>query len=402
MKTTTLSLKLPMQHSLLQRSRFLIPLVLACFALSPHARATCQEGCLASQNTVLGEDAFLSNTAGTDNTALGFDALYNNINGVNNTAVGSSTLFSNNGFDNTAVGYQALLSNTTGFLNTATGSYTLHSNTTGVQNTASGNGALTSNTIGSYNTANGNGALTYNTTGNFNTALGNNALLYNTIGGNNIAVGPSAGSNLTTGSYNIDIGHHGLHGETGTIRIGKQGIQTTTFIAGINGATIANGLAVIVGSNGQLGTVVSSGRFKDAIKPMDRASEAILALNPVTFRYKHEVDQDGVPQFGLVAEDVEKVNPDLVVRDGEGKPYTVRYEAVNTMLLNEFLKEHRRVEQQTRINQEQQARIGRLEAALKEQAGKIQKVSAQLKTRKSSGEIVLNNRYGAIRTTESK
>src|SRR5205814_6573041 len=109
-------------------------------------------------------------------------------------------------------------------------------------------------------------------------------------------------------------------------------------------ATVPSGVGVIVGSNGQLGTVVSSARFKDAIQPMDKASEAILALKPVTFRYKKDLDPDGIPQFGLVAEDVQKINPDLVARDEQGKPYTVRYEAVNAMLLNEFLKEHQTVQ----------------------------------------------------------
>src|SRR5207247_2673067 len=165
-------------------------------------------------------------------------------------------------------------------------------------------------------------------------------------GTNEIALGFQGCGNLTTGSNNIDIGNLGVAGESKTIRIGTAGTQRKTFIAGISGATVASGVGVIVGSNGQLGTVVSSQRFKDNVKPMDKASEAILALKPVTFRYKHELDPSGIPQFGLVAEDVEKVNPDLVVRDKEGKPYSVRYDQVNAMLLNEFLKEHKKVEEQ--------------------------------------------------------
>src|SRR5205823_6191369 len=157
--------------------------------------------------------------------------------------------------------------------------------------------------------------------------------------------GVSAGINLTTGSNNIDISAVGVAGESNTIRIGRVGTHTNTFIAGISGVTVAGGVGVIVDSNGHLGTVVSSERFKDAIKPMDKASEAILALKPVTFHYKHELDPEGIPQFGVVAEQVEKVNPDLVARDDQGKIYTVRYEAVNAMLLNEFLKEHRRVQE---------------------------------------------------------
>jgi len=167
-----------------------------------------------------------------------------------------------------------------------------------------------------------------------------------------------------------------LPGESRAIRIGATGTHAKTFIAGISGATVPDGVGVIVGANGKLGTVVSSVRFKDNIEPMAKASEAILALKPVTFRYKKDLDPEGVPQFGLVAEDVEKINPDLVVRDKEGKPYSVRYDQVNAMLLNEFLKEHRKVEQQRRDFEaalaNQQKQIDALTAGL-------QKVKAQLK-----------------------
>jgi hypothetical protein len=197
------------------------------------------------------------------------------------------------------------------------------------------------NTTGSDNTANGGSALFFNTTGSGNTANGFQALYRNATGSSNIALGINAGLNLTTGSNNIDIGNVGIADEANTIRIGTDGTQTKTFIAGISGTAVM-GTPVKVNAAGQLGTVPSSQRFKDEIRPMDKASEAILALKPVTFRYKKEVDPEGIPQFGLVAEDVEKVNPDLVVRDSEGKVFTVRYEAVNAMLLNEFLKEHRK------------------------------------------------------------
>ena len=154
---------------------------------------------------------------------------------------------------------------------------------------------------------------------------------------------------------------------------------------------MADGVSVVVGADGRLGTIVSSGRYKEAIKPMGQASEAILALQPVTFRYKEELDHKGIPQFGLVAEQVEKVNRDLVARDDQGKPYTVRYEAVNAMLLNEFLKAHRKLEEQAEINQQQQATITRLEAALKEQAAQIQKVSEKLEMSKPAGRLVTND-----------
>jgi hypothetical protein len=348
----------------------LIVLTLGCFGVSPQARAVCQEGCLTNQNTVLGEDALLSNTTGFDNTAIGWQALFSNTTGANNTAIG----------------WQALFSNSTGSNNTATGLLALGNNTTGSFNTAIGNGALSSNTTGWENTATGWGAL-----------AGND-------GSNNIAVGAFAGFNLTTGDNNIIIGNVGVPGDSGRIRIGNRGTQTATFIAGISGVAVT-GSQVIVSSNGRLGVTASSARFKDAIKPMDKASEAILALKPVTFRYKQEIDPSSIPQFGLVAEQVEKVNPDLVTRDEQGKPYTVRYEAVNAMLLNEFIKEHRKVEQQevtiaqqNRKIQEQEATIIQLDkgmktvvARLEEQAAQIQKVSAQLEVTKTAPQIVLNN-----------
>src|SRR5262249_7445122 len=228
--------------------------------------------------------------------------------------------------------------------NTATGVDALFANTTGTNNTANGAFALATDTTGSDNTATGEEALELNTIGNDNTADGNNALFGNTTGSSNIGIGSGAGLNLTTGSNNIDIGNVGVAAEANTIRIGTQGTQTKTFIAGVSG-TAVTGSAVTVNSNGQIGVAPSSERFKEAIKPMDKASEAILALKPVTFCYKKEIDPDGTPQFGLVAEDVEKVNPDLVACDKQGEPYTVRYEAVNAMLLNEFLKEHAKMQQ---------------------------------------------------------
>src|SRR5205807_1355484 len=233
------------------------------------------------------------------------------------------------------------------------------------------------------NTAMGVSTLSNDTTGSSNTGVGINALLNNTSGASKIAVGVSAGSNLTIGSNNIDIGAAGLAGESKKIRIGTRGTHNGTFIAGISGVTVPTGIAVIIDSSGHLGTTTSSARFKEAIKPMDKTSEAILALKPVTFRYKKDLDPKGIPQFGLVAEAVEKVNPDLVARDGDGKVYTVRYEAVNAMLLNEFLKEHRKVEQLDANDAEQQREIKALVATVKEQASQIQKVNAQLELSKA-------------------
>jgi hypothetical protein len=366
-------------HRLLGRSALLPVLVLlACFALSPHARAVCQEGCLTNNNTVLGDDALISVTTGFDNTALGFEALFSVTTGSANTATGWTALQSNTtGFNNTANGSNSLARNTTGINNTATGEGALFLNTTGSQNTADGVFALGNNIDASQNTATGFEALIFNTSGASNTSVGYNSLLNNTTGSNNIAVGASAGMNLTTGNFNIDIGNAGVAGESRAIRIGTTGTHARTFIAGISGATVPTGVGVIVGANGKLGTVVSSVRFKNEIKLMDKASEAILALKPVTFHYKHELDPEGIPQFGLVAEDVEKVNPDLVARDDQGKPYSVRYEAVNAMLLNEFLKEHRKVEQ--------------LEKQVEALTAGLQKVSAKLEASKPAPRVVNNH-----------
>ena len=192
-------------------------------------------------------------------------------------------------------------------------------------------------------------------------------------------MGVNAGQNLTTGSNNIDIGNPGVAGESNIIRIGTEGTQTAVFIASILSAPVSSGVGVFIGNNGQLGTMRSSERFKEAIKPMGKASEAILALKPVTFRYKHKLDPEGIPQFGLVAEQVEKVNPDLVARDHQGKVITVRYEAVNAMLLNEFLKEHRKVQELEAAVTQQQKEIKALTASLKVQTLQIQQVRTSLK-----------------------
>jgi hypothetical protein len=453
---TTLHLRKSIGRSPLRLGFLLIGLALAWFALSPPAQAVSPppDGGYPGDNTAEGQNALFSLTTGTANTATGFKALFSNTTGSNNTANGASALQNNTaGNFNTANGHDALVSNTTGSNNTATGTSALHDNTTGFSNTATGTGALYRNTTGSGNTATNYTTLSNNTTGsnntayggaamkgspasgnssgntaigsfalqnyataNLNTAYGWKALRVNTTGQSNIALGATAGGFLTTGSNNIDIGNKGVAGESNTIRIGNGGGQTTAFIAGISGVAVAGGVGVIIDRRSHLGTVVSSERFKDEIKPMDKASEAILALKPVTFRYKHDLDPEGIPQFGLVAEQVEKVNPALVARDEQGKVYTVRYEAVNAMLLNEFLKEHGKVEEQGRKLPEQevtiaeqrksfQASITKLEAtvahqrkemealtaSLKEQAAQIQKVSDQLEVSKAAPQIVVNN-----------
>ena len=347
---------------------------------------------IGSENVAIGFYVLGGNTTGYGNTATGFDALITNSTGNNNTAHGAFVLSSNtSGDDNTATGLAALSGNITGNNNTATGFDALTGNITGNNNTANGFDALAINRAGNGNTATGVHALSVNTGGDNNTAIGHYALAANTTGSFNIALGTEAGGNLTTGSNNIDLANRGVAGEADTIRIGTRERHTTTFIAGINGVAVPGGVGVIIDAKGHLGTIVSSQRFKDGIKPMDKASEAILALKPVTFRYKRELDPAGIPQFGLVAEQVEKVNPNLVARDVDGKPYTVRYDAVNAMLLNEFLKEHRKVESLEKAISEQQKENAAMRAMLDEQAAQIQTVSAQLELNKPAWQRVLNN-----------
>jgi trimeric autotransporter adhesin len=444
MKVIVLSARSPIRPPSLRRGFLLTPLslLLVCLALCQMAQAVvpAPDGGYPGANTAEGTNALFSLTSGIDNTALGFQALYHNTTGNNNTAEGFRALFSNtigtqntanganalfsnttgsqntatgvqallsntigenntaNGFaallsntrgnGNTASGYQALLRNSTGIRNTATGVRALYlntnasantangyqalfSNTAGGQNTAHGLNALYSNRNGSLNTATGVNALLSNTSGQSNTACGVNALRFNTLGSSNTALGTDAGSNVTTANNVICIG------------ISGDNMSNSCYINNIFGAVIdpGSGIAVGVDSNGKLGTTPSSKRFKEEIKSMDKASEAILALKPVTFHYKS--DAAGTPQFGLVAEEVAEVNPDLVVRDKKGDIYTVRYDAVNAMLLNEFLKEHRKVEKLESKIAEQEKKIDALTSGL-------QRVSAQLEVRKPAPKTVLN------------
>ncbi|HEX3551765.1 MAG TPA: tail fiber domain-containing protein [Thermoanaerobaculia bacterium] len=311
-------------------------------------------------------------STGTDNTALGDNALSSNTSGFFNTAVGFNACRSNtSGFLNTAVGTFALDANTTGSVNTAVGAGALPSNTNGTSNTAVGADALDNNTTASANTAVGYEALFGTTTGGNNTALGANALA-NTNGSNNIGVGVRGGVNITSGSYNIDIGNTAPGNESNTIRIGDVNHQTAAFLAGVNGATSASGVAVYVDAFGQLGTVTSSLRFKEDVADMGEASHDLMKLRPVTFRYKAGVDDGShLLQYGLIAEEVAKVYPEMVQYDDKGQPLTVRYQWLNTMLLNELQKEHGKMaEQQAQLAQqkaqlaEQEARLKRLEALL--------------------------------------
>ena len=329
------------------------------------------------QNTATGAGALFSDTTGYANTANGTFALARNTTGVQNTAIGFQAAFSGTtAGDNTAIGWNAMYTNTRGAVNTAVGSQALQSNTTGSGSVAVGWAALQFNTIG-RNTAIGAQAMQVNTTGSDNTAVGYAALGFTMTGRFNTALGTGAGQ-MVTGDRNIVIGsgNLGFAGEDSTIRIGVAPAQTRAFVAGIHGVTTGknDAVPVVIDSDGQLGTVSSSSRYKTDIRPIEKASESVLALQPVSFCYK--AHQDTTPNFGLIAEDVARVNPDLVIYDADGKPYTVRYDAVNAMLLNEFLKEHRKVE-------ELEEQVAALTAGL-------QKVSAQVETMRPVPQVVVN------------
>jgi hypothetical protein len=309
-----------------------------------------------SRNTAIGNPALLNNTDGDDNTAIGAFALRSDTVGNENTAVGSGALSSNNANHNTAIGANALSENTTGLQNTACGVSALTSNTTGDDNTVLGMLALTNSTTGSDNTAVGYGALANATTGSSNTALGN-----------------AAGLLATDGDGNVYIGAH-MHGVAGE--------ANTTYIRNVYDSQATTRI-VYVDSNNKIGTLSSSRRYKEGIRSMDKASEALFALKPVTFRYKQEIDHGRALSFGLIAEDVAEISPYLITRDRDGKPETVRYDQVNAMLLNEFLKEHRKVQELESHLAEQRKQIERLSAGL-------QKVSAQLEMNRPAPQVVEN------------
>ncbi|MDO8433884.1 MAG: tail fiber domain-containing protein [Candidatus Binatus sp.] len=359
-------------------------------------------------NTATGAQTLSFNTTGSFNTASGHSALFNNISGGDNTASGFQTLFDNTtGANNTATGAEALTFNTTGSLNTATGVGALEFNTTGANNSATGVGALTFNTSGRNNTAQGANtlynsstgiqntasgaqALYNNTTANFNTADGVQALFKNTTGQSNTAIGFQAGFFLTTGSNNIDLGNRGVAADAATIRLGTQGTQTATFIAGIAGSSVT-GSDVVVNGSGRLGIIVSSARYKRDIHDMGTSTDALMKLHPVTFIYKG--DQQGVRQYGLVAEEVDQVYPELVVHDPDGKVESVRYSMLSSMLLNELQKE-------TRKNQEQADRIARLEA--NHQRDAAMRIAIEQRLAKLEHTVLAAHRSSKVQTAFNK
>jgi uncharacterized coiled-coil protein SlyX len=426
----------------------LIPLLIVCFALLPGAQAAPQEGTAAPQapqewptgpeipanpnprvmqlpatpdpgsvggsfNTADGTNALANVTTGAANAAFGWFALLSTVDTSFNTALGAGTLVLNTGSNNTAVGGAALILNTTGSSNTAVGAGAMVNNNDGLEHTAVGFQALNANTTANDNTAVGLFAMLNNVDGDSNTAVGAAALRDNISGDNNQALGRGALRLNTTGSGNIGIGREASALEdpavNNVICLGDDGDNNgfgnesnRCYIGQIRDVLVGNGdgINVIIDSDGQLGTAnASSRRFKKDINPMDQTSEAILALKPVTFHYKNQDGKkaENTPQFGLIAEDVAEVNPDLVVRNKDGQVTYVRYDAVNMMLLNEFLKEHKKVEaQQATIAElkstvaQQQKGMEILTAQLKEQAAQIQKVSAQVEMNKPAPQTVAN------------
>jgi hypothetical protein len=398
------------------RGLLLIPLLFVCFALSPLAQAVNPPpgGGYPGSNTAVGTQALQSLTTGVWNSALGFQSLFSDTTGSSNTATGFRSLFSNNGANNTATGVLALGANTSGFNNTAVGWSALRLNSTGAHNTAVGVNALFSNnqnfqtavgrdalfanTTGAENVAVGYRALAANTfngfsvavgfqaldaaTGGQNTAVGDNALGSVTSGARNTALGDVAGASLTTGSNNVYIGAF--------VGAAAANESNTTRIKNIGTTPLNTGMFVEVDASGKLGFVTSSRRHKHDIEPMADASEALFALKPVTFRYNGDIDPAHAKMFGLIAEEVAKVNPDLAVRNAKGEVIAIRFDSINAMLLNEFLKEHQRMEQlQTTVAQQQKG-MEVLTAQLKEQAAQIQKVSAQLEASKPAPKVVTN------------
>jgi hypothetical protein len=372
----------------------LIALALVCFGLVPraHGVSPAPDGCYSGFTTAEGCNALNSLTAGAGNTGVGWRSLFFDTTGNFNTGVGAGTLVLNTADSNTAVGAAALLLNTSGHQNVAVGTDALVYNDTGPLNTAVGYQALFHNVSGLENTAMGDQALLDNTGGNFNVAVGGAALLSNTAGNDNTACGGGA-LNDTTGNDNTALGFQaGILATTGSNNVyigsgmsGVAGESNACYIASIFNQPSANGVPVLINSFNKLGTATSSKRFKRDITPMDNTSEVLFSLKPVSFRYQKEIDPAGTGQLGLVAEDVEKINPDFVVHDKEGKPYSVRYDQINAMLLNEFLKEHKAFV-------EEQQKVERLEATVAALSAQLEKISDRVQVDHAAGQVAINGR----------
>jgi hypothetical protein len=368
------------------RGLFLVALI-AWFGLLSGAKAVepaATDTALAGGNTADGQNALLSLTTGTYNTAIGFDALLLNSDTSFNTGVGAGALLSSTANQNTALGAGALFSNTFGEDNNAVGAFALFSNSEAFFNNAYGREALFANTTGTENEAFGDLAMQNNTTGSSNTAIGDDALRFSVDGSGNVAVGDEAGTGLGASVNNcIAINVPGA----GPFAV----LDNTCFIGSIFDQPVSDvgtQEAVFVDQFNVVGISASSRRFKHDIQPMDKASEALLALKPVTFKYN--ADKNGRTQYGLIAEEVATVNPDLVVQHKDGEISTVRYEQVNAMLLNEFLKEHNAAVEARRKVEKLEGTVAVLVATVKEQSAQIQRVSARLELNKPTLQGVAN------------
>jgi Chaperone of endosialidase len=404
----------PMKNPMILFKALWLPL--CCLALSPMVQAVRPppDGGYAGFNTAEGQNALFSLTTGVGNTAVGWFSLWSNAGSSYNTAVGAGALVLNMEDGNTAIGAAALFSNTTGFQNAASGAFALLSNTTGSDNTANGFSTLYSNTTGFNNTAIGFESLYSNTTGTQNTAIGRSALGFNTTGSDNNALGVGALDNNATGESNVAIGTLALQdnasGDSNTAIGDSAGSHITgdgnvCIGAGVNGVagesnitrirniyeSVATERSVYVTSDNRIGTLSSSRRYKEKIKPMEKVSEAIHSLRPVSFRYKKEVDPKRSLSFGLIAEEVARVSPDLVTLDRDGKPETVRYEAINAMLLNEFLKEHEAFLEERRNVQKLEATVARQEKAIEALAADLEKVTSQVQLSKAGTRTIAEN-----------
>ena len=388
----------------MQNRYIILGAIFSALAFLPGVQAVnpAPDGCYPNFTTAEGCNALGSLTTGAANTGVGWYSLFSTTTGIGNTGVGAGALALNQADNNTAVGGGALFLNTTGTNNTAVGANALVHNADGSDNNAFGTNALFTNVSGSFNNAHGRDAL-LNSTGDQNNAMGDDAMFFNTTGSFNTAVGDDALDNNVDGNSNVAIGD-----EAGSnlgpsvnncIAIGAPGagpfvtFDNTCFIGSIFDEPVSDPgtqEAVFVDQFNVVGIISSSRRYKHDIQPMDKASEAILALKPVTFKYNS--DWKGTPQYGLVAEEVAQVNPDLVARNKNGEISTVHYEQVNAMLLNEFLKEHKKVQELTATVAQQQKGMEVLTAQLKEQAAQIQKVSAQLEVSKPTPQVVAKKR----------
>jgi hypothetical protein len=364
----------------------LLALMVACFGLLPQVQAVnpAPDGCYGNFTTAEGCNALAGLGAGAGNTGVGWYALFSAGDSSFSTGVGGGALALNNADSNTAVGAAALLLNTSGLENVAVGTDALVFNGSGSADSAVGAFALFNN-IGTSNTAIGDRALFTNSSGDSNTAVGHAALMGNSTGHSNIAIGYQALISNDTGSGNIGIGSaagNNVVTANGVICIGNVAgadVDNRTYIANIPATTVSGGgtdTVTVNLSTGLLGHLSSSRRYKEEVQPMNKASETLYRLKPVTYRFKKEIDATQSLDYGLVAEEVAEVDPNLAIRDGKGQIESVRYTAINAMLLNEFLKEHKKVEQ--------------LEKQVATLTAGLQKVSVQLATAsRSEGGLAL-------------